>query len=148
MEAQQVKAFVEEVNLETLAFLDVWSLVVYVAVAGASYVVAARLVAESGYELSVLRALGAGGGRVLALVVAYVGVVALAGSALGVSLGLAGAQMASTVLMWLRGSVQVFPVLEPLAALRIVLLALASAFAGGLYPAYRASRTVYAEKML
>jgi len=49
----------QEMNVQTLNFLGIWSLAVYAVVVVASYVIAARLMAESSYELAMLKALGA-----------------------------------------------------------------------------------------
>ncbi|MEM1990059.1 MAG: ABC transporter permease, partial [Candidatus Bathyarchaeia archaeon] len=62
-QAQQTALFIQQINTQTLNFLSAWSLVVYAAVASASYVITARLVQESGYEILMLRALGARGAK-------------------------------------------------------------------------------------
>jgi len=79
------------VGSEALSFLSAWSLVVYAAIA-----VASRLVVGSGYGLAMLRALGAKRSDVLALVLAYTVIIALASSALGIAVGAAGTQAVST----------------------------------------------------
>lgn len=148
LQVQQLKVFTQQVSLQVLGFLNVWSIAVYMVVASASYVIATRLVMESSYELAMLRALGAKSMGILMLIVAYTGIIAFLGSMLGVSLGLAGTQIASKILSWLKPAAQVAPMLEPLQALQIVLLTLASALAGCIYPAYRASKVRYEERML
>jgi ABC-type lipoprotein release transport system permease subunit len=59
IQAQQMRGFAQQISVQTLAFLNVWSTAVYAAIAAASYVIATRLIVESKYEVAVLRALGA-----------------------------------------------------------------------------------------
>lgn len=144
VKVQQPGAFVEGLNAQLLAFLNVWSLAVYAAVALASYVVVVRLAVESAYELAMLRALGAGRLRVFAAVVGYAAVVAALGGVLGVALGLVVAQVVSRVLWWLAPSAEVSPFLEAGQALGILLMTLASSVLGCLWPAYRSACSEYA----
>jgi len=59
VQAQCIRDFVQQTNLQTLSFLNAWSIAVYAAVSAASYTIATRLITESSYELTMLSALGA-----------------------------------------------------------------------------------------
>jgi lipoprotein-releasing system permease protein len=98
VQAQQLKDFLRQMNMQTIAFLNLWSLAVYAVVMAASYIIATSLITESGYELSMLRALGAKKQLARTLVLTYAVTIAFLGSILGVALGTAGAQTASTIL--------------------------------------------------
>ena len=145
---QQPKEFMQDMNRQTLTFLNLWSIAVYAVVAAASYVVAIRLIAESSYELAMIRALGAKKRLLFTLVLTYIATVTLLGSILGVALGTAGTQTASTMLRWIRTSVEVNSFLEPSQALQTILLTLASSTLGCLYPAFRCARKSYMEQPL
>jgi len=148
VQAQQLREFTQQMSMETLAFLSVWSLAVYAAIAAASYVTASRLVAESSYELAMLRALGAKKQAPLTLVFTYTTLVAFMGSTLGVALGTAGTQAASTMLRWIQPSVEVAPFLKAEQALQTLLLTLASSILGCMHPALKAARARYVERPL
>jgi ABC-type lipoprotein release transport system permease subunit len=146
VKAQQPNAFMQDMNSQTLTFLNLWSLAVYAVVAAASYVVATRLIAESSYELTMLKALGAKKRLLFTLVLTYIAAVTLLGSILGVALGTTGTQTASTMLGWMWTSVEVNPFLEPSQAIQTLLLTLASSTLGCLFPAFSCARKSYMEQ--
>jgi ABC-type lipoprotein release transport system permease subunit len=148
VQAQQLKEFAQRMSMQTLAFLNMWSLAVYAAIVAASYVIATRLIIESSYELAMLRALGGKKLIPLVLVFTYTTTVAFTGSILGIALGTAGAQTASTMLRWIMPSVGITPFLEAEQALQTLLLTLASSILGCIHPALKTARTRYAEQPL
>jgi putative ABC transport system permease protein len=148
VQVQQIRGFAQQMSMQTLAFLNVWSLAVYAAIAAASYVIATRLIIESSYELAMLRALGAKKLIPLILVFTCTTTVAFIGSMLGIALGTAGAQTASTILRWIMPSVGITPFLEAEQALQTLLLTLASSILGCIYPALKSARTRYVEQPL
>ena len=148
VQTQQLKEFAQQMSIQTLAFLNVWSLAVYAAIAAASYVVATKLIIESSYELAMLKAIGAKKRLTFTLTLAYTITTALIGSILGIALGVAGTQTASTMLRWILPSVDVTPFLEAEQALQILLLTLASSIIGCIYPALKSTRTRYVEQPL
>jgi ABC-type lipoprotein release transport system permease subunit len=148
VEVQQIKGLARQIGLEALSFLSAWSRAVYAAIVATSYAIASRFVAESSCELAMLRALGAKRSTALAIVLAYIVVLALAGSVLGIAVGTAGAQATSTVLRWIQPSIEVVPFLKVYQALQIVLLALASSILGCAFPALKATRARYVEQQL
>jgi ABC-type lipoprotein release transport system permease subunit len=148
VQAQQLKEFAQQMNMQTAAFLNVWSIAVYAVVAAASYIAAARLITESSYELAMLRAIGAKKRLAFTLILAYTVTIALLGSMLGIALGTAGTQTASTMLRWILPSVDVTPFLEAEQALQMLLLTLASSVIGCIYPALKSVQTRYMEQPL
>lgn len=138
VQAQCIRDFVQQTNLQTLSFLNAWSIAVYAAVSAASYTIATRLITESSYELTMLSALGAKKRLIFALILCYTMTVALIGSILGISLGVAGAQIASTLLRWTKNT-GISPFLDPLQAFQILLLTLLSSVLGCIYPALKPS---------
>jgi len=141
VQAQQMGEFAQQMSIQTLVFLNVWSLAVYAAIAAASYVVAARLIIESSYELAMLKALGAKKLTPFTLVFTYTTTVAFIGSILGTALGTVGAQTASTILRWIQPDVDMVPFLKAEQALQTLLLTLASSILGCMHPALKSTRT-------
>jgi len=137
VKVQQTSQFMVQSVGETLNFLSVWSMAVYLVVAAASYVVSTRLVIDSDYELGVLKAVGAKGRSLFFWVFSSSVVVALVGSVLGVAVGLVGTQVASAGLRWFWQSVQVTTFLEPLQVGQILLFSLAFSTVGCIYPAFK-----------
>jgi len=148
VEVQKPKEFLQDLNRQTLTFLNVWALAIYAVVAAASYVVATKLITESSYELAMLRALGAKKSLLFRLVLTYTATTALLGCVLGLALGTSGTQTASTMLGWVWSSVEATPVLEPTQALQTLLLTLASSTLGCLFPAFRSMHRNYMEQPL
>jgi ABC-type lipoprotein release transport system permease subunit len=148
VQAQQLKEFTLQINMQVMNFLNVWSIAVYAVVAAASYIAATRLITESSYELAMLTAIGAKKRLVFTLILAYTITIALLGSMLGIALGIAGTQTASTMLRWIMPSVDVTPFLEAEQALQMLLLTLASSVIGCIYPAVKSTRTKYMEQPL
>jgi len=146
--AQQLGEFVLQLNVQTLTFLNVWSVAVYAAVVISSYVIAARVVTESSYELAMLRALGAKKRPIFILILTYTAAVAFLGSILGVALGTIGTQTASTILRWVQPSVEITPFLKVEQAFQTLLLTLVSSILGCVYPALKTARTRYMEQPL
>ncbi len=148
VKVQHLKEFVQEMSQQTLSFLNLWALAVYAVVAAASYVIATRLLAESSYELAMIRTLGAKKRILFALILTYVVAITLLGSTLGIALGTAGTQAASTLFLWIGPSVEIEPFLEPSQAFLTLLLALIASTVGCLYPAFRCARRSYMEQPL
>lgn len=147
VKAQQLREFLQDMNQQTLAFINVWSMTVYAVVAGASYVVSTILITECTYELAILKVLGAKRGYLLTLVLTHALGTALLGSILGIALGIAGAQTVSTIIWWVWPSVEITPSLEPMKALQILLLTIASSILGCAYPAARMDRKIHVEPL-
>jgi len=145
VETQQTQAFIQDVNNQTISFLNLWSIAVYAIVAAASYIVAARLTIESCYELTMLKALGANPTLPFKLILSFTIVTALLGSVLGLAVGLSGAQIISSVTKWIWKNIQVAPTLEIQQTAQIILLTLASSILGSVYPAFKAMRKTYTE---
>jgi len=148
VQAQQLSEFARQMSLQTVYFLNVWSLAVYVVVAAASYIAAARLIAESRYELAMLKALGAKKRLTFTLILAYTITIALVGSILGIALGVAGTQAASAVLRWIQPSIDITPFLKAEQAIQTLLLTLFSSIIGCAYSALKSAQIRYVEQPL
>jgi len=148
VKTQQLKEFMQEMSMQTLTFLNTWSLTIYAMVAAASHIIATRLTTESRYELTMLKAIGAKKKHIFTLVLTYTAAIAILGSILGIALGIAGAQTASTILRWIWPSIEITPFLEVGQALQTLLLTLASSILGCTYPAFRSTHTRYMEQPL
>lgn len=148
VKTQQLTEFLQDMNTQTLTFLNLWSLTVYAVVAAASYVIATRLTAESTYELAMLKGLGTKKQLIFTLILAYTAATAFLGSVLGIALGTAGTQTASTILRWTQPNVDITPFLQAEQALQTLLLTLASSIIGCIYPALKSARTRYMEQPL
>jgi ABC-type lipoprotein release transport system permease subunit len=148
VQTQQLKEFTQQMNMQTLAFLNVWSFAVYAVVAAASYIISTRLLTESSYEFSMLRALGAERRLTITLILAYTLTVSLTGSVLGVALGTAGSQTASTMLRWFLPSVELAPFVELWQAFQTITLTVAWSILGCMYPALRYTHVRYMEQAL
>jgi len=148
IEAQQLKEFTLQINMQTITFLNIWSVAVYAIVAAASYVTATRLITESNYELAMLKMLGARKRLISTLILAYTVTVAFLGSIIGIALGTAGTQIASTIIRWIIPNVDITPFLLVEQAIRILLLTIASSIIGCIYPAFKSTRIGYVEQQL
>ena len=148
VKTQQIATFVQDINNQIVSFLNLWSLAIYAIVVAASYVVATRLITEAKFELSMFRNLGAKRRFTVELVFVHTIAVAFLGSVLGLALGIAGAQVASTVVRWMWGNLQLSPFLDGGQALQIMLLALGSATIGCVYPAVKSTRNTSVENSL
>jgi ABC-type lipoprotein release transport system permease subunit len=138
----QVGAFVDDVNSQTVSFINAWSLAIYAVVVAASYVISTRIVNEAQYELSMLRMLGAKKQFVFNSILFYVLTVAIVGSIVGVSLGIVGTQSVSSFLRWVSGSSLLAPFLEVNQALSILLITFSAAFVGCIYPSLKGAQTL------
>lgn len=147
VETRQLKNFVREMNSQTLTLLNFWSIIVYAVVALASYIITLRYVSESSYMLAMLKAIGSKRHHILVLILTYSMFIALAGSVLGIALGVTGSQAASAVYRWLQ-SFEVSTFLEVDQVFQILLSTLISSFFGCIYPAIKAARTRYVEQIL
>ncbi len=142
---QQVVPFAQDINNQTVTFISVWSVSVYIVVIAASYIIVARVVNESEYELSILRNLGAKKKTAFTTIMLYMLTIAVLGSLIGLSLGIVGSQGGATAVRLVLGNAQLAPFLEVNQALQIVLLALVSALFGGIYPAIKGAQKVATE---
>jgi ABC-type lipoprotein release transport system permease subunit len=139
---QQVGTFVEDVNNQTVAFINVWSIAIYSVVVAASYVISTRIINEAHYEFSMLRMLGAKKKIVSTSVLFYALTVSVVGSVVGVSLGVVGTQVGASLLRWIGFGSLLAPFLEVNQALMIVLLAFLSSFVGCIFPALKVAQTL------
>lgn len=148
VKAQQLKEFMLEMNNQTLNFLDLWSLTIYIAVACASYIVASSLISESSYELSMLRAVGARRVFFFILILAYTLTVVFIGSGIGVALGLTGTQTVSTLFQWMQLNIEITPFLKLTQAAETFLITLTFSVVGCAYPALKLAYSSHIEQSL
>jgi ABC-type lipoprotein release transport system permease subunit len=148
VQAQQLKTFAQQINMQVVNFLNIWSIAVYAAVAVASYIVSTRLIIELSYELSMLKALGAKRHQIFTLMLAYIATIAFLSSILGISLGIACTQTVSTMLRWTLQNVDITPFLEVEQAIQTLLLTFISSIIGCIYPITKSARTRYGEQTL
>ncbi|NIM44509.1 MAG: FtsX-like permease family protein, partial [Nitrososphaeria archaeon] len=146
VKVQQPQGFMQDMNRQTLSFLNLWSLAVYGVVAAASYVISTGLITESKYELTMLKSLGAKKRLLFKLVLTYTATATLLGCILGLALGIAGTQTASTLLGWIRTSFEANPFLEPNQVLQTLLLTFTASILGCLIPAFRSMSKSYMEQ--
>jgi len=139
VKVQELKGFIQDVSDQTLSFLNLWSIGIFVVIAAASYLVATRLVTESTYELSMLRSLGSNRGLLFRLVFIYIVAVASLGIVLGLSIGIVGAQAASTMANWIQPGVTLAPFLEIGQAAQLAAFTFLSAIMGCLFPAFKSA---------
>ena len=139
VKVQELKGFIQDVSDQTLSFLNLWSIGIFVVIAAASYLVATRLVTESTYELSMLRSLGSNRGLLFRLVFTYIVAVASLGIVLGLSIGIVGAQAASTMANWIQPGVTLAPFLEIGQAAQLAAFTFLSAILGCLFPAFKSA---------
>ena len=142
---QQVAAFAQDINNQTVVFINVWSLAIYCVVVAASYIVASRLVNEAGYELYMLRTLGTKKKATANLILIYTLTIAFVGAILGLSIGIVGTQTASTAVRWFLGNSMLAPYLEVSQLLGILLIATAASLIGSIYPAVKAAQNAVRE---
>ena len=145
---QQVPTFAQDINNQTATFINVWSIAIYTVVIAASYVIASRAINEARYELYTLRTIGARRKTTLSLIITYTLTITLAGSVVGLSLGIVGTQTASTLVRWLWGNALLSPFLNVNQALEIFLLAFAASFIGCIYPAIKGTQIIAEETPL
>jgi ABC-type lipoprotein release transport system permease subunit len=143
---QQVAQFAQAVNDQTVNFINIWSIAIYAVVIAASYVIATRIINEAKYELYMLRSLGTKKKSTLTLIVTHTVAVVFVGSVVGLALGIVGTQMASTGIRWVWDNSLLAPFLQPIQAVEILLLALASSLIGTIYPAIQATRSMEKEQ--
>lgn len=137
IKVQQTAMFLQESTGETLNFLTVWSIIVYILVLAASYVISTRLIVESEYELAMLRAIGAKRRNLFSTIFTYTMLTAVVGSVLGIALGIVGTQIASSVLRLVWQNIQVTPFLELAQLEQILALTLLFSALGCIYPALK-----------
>jgi len=145
---QQTQALIRDMNNQTLYFLNLWSVPIYVVVAATAYMIATRLIIESSYELTMLKTLGARRSLIFKMVILVTFAIALVGTVLGLAIGVGGTQIISTAIHWVWESIAVAPFLEAQQTAQIFLFALTSSLLGCLYPSVKATCKAYAEKQL
>jgi len=148
VKVQQTSNFLQAINQQILKFLFFLSVLVYIIVAIASYLVTVKFLFESSYELSMLRALGAKKELLVVLVLMYAMITSVAGSILGIAVGLVGTQVVSTVLAWLSPSINIVPFLEFHQLAQILLLSTISSFLGSITPTFSFLHVRYIEQKL
>lgn len=142
VKVQQTKTFVQELNSQTLNFLNLWFLAVYAIIIASSYVIATRLIVESRYELAMLRALGARRISVFQSILIVAVAISLLGFVLGIALGVSGAQILSTIAKLTWKDINISPFVNIEQVVQIALLTVASSIIGCMYPAVKAMRKI------
>jgi ABC-type lipoprotein release transport system permease subunit len=139
VEIQQITTFAQDTTSQFVTFLKIWSVIIYAVVIAASYIIATRLITEAKFELAMYRTIGAKRNLTIQIVLIYTVATALVGTILGLAIGIAGAQIASTAIRWTWGNLQLTPNLNPEQALQITVLSLTSATIGCLSPALKSA---------
>lgn len=145
---QQIDTFAQDMNNQTLSFLNLWSIVIYTVVAAASYVIATKLITESKYELSMLKIMGAKRSLTSKTILAYTIILATTGAILGIAIGIVGAQVASTTIRWMFTNISVAPFIEVNQIIQILLLSFVSSIVGCIYPALKVVQKATVENFL
>jgi ABC-type lipoprotein release transport system permease subunit len=148
VQVQQLKAFAQQINIQVITFLSVWSIAFYAAVTLVSYIVSTRLVIESSYEISMLKALGVKKHQIFTVMLTYIATIAFMSSILGISLGMAGTQALSTMLRWILQNIDITPFLEVEQVIQIFLLTFISSIIGCIYSVIKSVLTKYMEQTL
>jgi ABC-type lipoprotein release transport system permease subunit len=148
IELHQIAEFAQGINSQTIDFINVWSIAIYLVVVAASYVVSSRLVTEGEYELYMLRTLGAKKRATIGLVITHTLAITFVGLILGISIGIVGTQIAATGLRWLWNNSYLAPFLQPEQVLQILALSLISSIVGSIYPATKATQNATKEPPL
>jgi ABC-type lipoprotein release transport system permease subunit len=143
---QQVAGFAQDINNQTVRFINVWSLAIYTVVIAASYVMATRLINEAKFDLYTLRTLGLKKKSTINLIIIHSLAIAFVGAIIGIALGIVGTQVAATAVRWVWGNTQLAPFLQLEQALQILLLSLAASLLGSIYPAVKATQTIAKEQ--
>jgi ABC-type lipoprotein release transport system permease subunit len=139
---QQITTFAGDINNQTATFITVWSIAIYMVVAGASYIVVARIINESQHDLYILRTIGSKKSATFSLILIYALTLAFLGALIGFSLGLVGTQTISTFIRWQYGNAFLAPSLEVTQVLQLLLLTITAALIGSVYPAIKAVQTI------
>ena len=139
---QQITTFANNINNQTVTFINVWSIAIYLVVAGASYLIVTRVLNESQYDLYMLRTMGTKRPAVFALIVVYVLLLAFLGALFSFSIGLVGTQTISTFIRWQFGNVFLAPSLEVTQALQLLLFTVTASLMGSIYPAIKAMQPI------
>jgi ABC-type lipoprotein release transport system permease subunit len=139
---QPIATFTQDINNQTVIFINTWSLIIYIVVMAASYNIATRLVNEAEYELYNLRTLGVKKKAATNLIIVYALTIGFVGSLIGLSIGIVGTQTASTFVRWLWGTSQLAPYLEVNQMVAILFLAVVFSFFGSIYPAIKSTRNM------
>ena len=139
---QPIAVFTQDINNQTVIFINTWSLIIYLVVMAASYNIATRLVNEAGYELYTLRTLGVKKKAATNLIIVYALTIGFVGSLIGLSIGIVGTQTASTFVRWLWGTSQLAPYLEVNQTIAILFFAVVFSFFGSLYPATKSAHNM------
>ena len=136
---QPIAAFTQDINNQTVVFINTWSLIIYIVVMAASYNITTRLVNEAEYELYTLRTLGVKKKAATNLIIIYALTIGFVGSLIGLSIGIVGTQTASTFVRWLWGNSLLAPYLEVNQMIVILLLVVVFSFFGSIYPAIKST---------
>jgi len=139
---QQITTFADNINNQTATFINIWSIAIYIVVTAASYLIVARIITESQYDLYILRTLGAKKSSIFSLILIYALTLAFLGALIGFSLGLVGTQTISTFIRWQFGNAFLAPSLEVTQILQLLLLTITAALIGSLHPAIKATQAL------
>jgi len=142
---QQIQTFAQDINNQTINFINVWSIAVYIVITAASYIITTRMINEAKYDLYMLRALGAKKKTTISLIILHTLIIGFISSIIGVAIGIVGTQIAATGVRWLWSSFAIAPFLQPSQALEILSLALASCLTGCIYPAMKTAQKLATE---
>ncbi len=145
---KQTETFVQDMNNQTLYFLSLWSIPIYAVVTATAYIIATSLTMESSYELTMLKTLGAKRTLIFKLILIVTFTITILSAILGIAIGVAGAQITSTLLHWALKGMEIAPFLEIQQTTQIIIFTLTSSVLGCIYPAIKATRKTYAELQL
>lgn len=129
---RRIGEYVYGIGVQIARFLYVWIIPVYIVLAVSSYISSMSLISGSSYELSIIRDLGAGRSVVSLSILLYVALTSITGSILGLSIGLAGVQVASKLIVWVHPSVSLTPILNVYDALMVSALSVIVSILGSI----------------
>ena len=137
---QQTKPLITEINTQTVYFINLWSIPIYVIITVTTYMIATRLIIESKYELTTLKSIGAKRKQLFTLIFTATITISILGTILGIAMGLVGTQIISTIIRWIWNGFAVIPFLQLQQIGQILLLTTIASIAGSLLPALRVNK--------
>jgi len=129
---RRIGEYVYGIGEQIARFLYVWIIPVYIVLAVSSYISSMSLISGSAYELSIIKDLGAGRATVSLSILVYVALTSIIGSMLGLSIGLAGVQVASRIIGWIHPSISLTPILNVYDALIVFILSVTVSILGSM----------------
>jgi len=137
--------FVQGINNQILEILNLWYIMIFIALIFLSYIITIKVIRDNSNELIMIRIIGLNRRNMIMLILIFISLISFTSSIIGISLGLVGSQIISTMFHWFLKNVYISPFISLYQLVYFVMITIISSLIGSIFPVFKYAKIKYIE---